>query len=354
MEKQYHNFYAPAFEVLVTGKNILKEGMEVTAVKVENTVKAADSFSFTINNAFDTIKKDFNWLEEFLTVGKKVEIKMGYTDRLKSVVFGPITAIDFSFPAGGFPTVEVRGLDISHLMMKGSKCISWDEVKDSEVANKIAAKYTLDSVEIEETRLKYPKTMQDGESDFRFLSRLAARNGFEFYVLGKTLYFRDPSKKQQELLTLEWGKNLLSFSPRINIAGQVAGVEVRSWDDKAKQVIVGKAGRGDEAGLGGGSKSGGEIVGELFGSQLVEHLSCTVRSQEEAELKAKTEYNKLASKLLTGNGEALGIPEIMPGGYIRLEGLGKTFSRTYYISGTQHTISSLGYRTSFKVEGNKI
>ena len=354
MEKKYHNFYAPAFEVLIDGSNILREGMELTGVMVENTVEGADSFSFTVNNAFDIIRKDFNWMDRFLSVGKKVEIKMGYTDRLQSVIFGPITSVEVTFPAGGFPQVEVRGLDISHLMMKGTGCFSWDEVKDSEVAGKIAAKYKLGGVEIEETKIKYPKVVQDEESDFNFLTRLAARNGFEFFVLGKTLYFRDPSKRKQELLTLEWGKNLLSFAPRINISGQVSGIEVRSWDDKAKQVIVGKAGVGDETGSDDGKKSGGELIGEAFGKEIVERISCSVRSQEEADLKAKTVYNQRAKKLLTGGGESIGLPDIMPGGYLKLEGLGKTFSRTYYISGTQHTISSSGYRTTFNVEGKKI
>ena len=86
----------------------------------------------------------------------------------------------------------------------------------------------------------------------------------------------------------------------------------------------------------------------------MERISCSVRSQEEADLKAKTVYNQRAKKLLTGGGESIGLPDIMPGGYLKLEGLGKTFSRTYYISGTQHTISSSGYRTTFNVEGKKI
>ena len=354
MEKKYHNFYAPAFEVLIEDTNILREGMELTDILVENTVQGADSFSFKVNNAFDIVRKDFNWLDQYLSVGKKVEIKMGYYDRLQSVIFGLVTAVDVTFPASGFPQVEVRGLDISHRMMKGSGCFSWDEVKDSEVARKIAARYKLNGVEIEETKIKNPKVVQDGESDFSFLTRLAARNDFEFFILGKTLYFRDPAKRKQELLTLEWGKNLLSFAPRINISGQVSGIEVRSWDALAKKVIVGKAGVGDETGSDDGQKSGGELVGEAFGNEIVERISCTVRSQEEADLKAKTEYNRRAKKLLTGGGESIGLPDLMPGGYLKLEGLGKTFSRTYYILGTQHTISSLGYRTMFNVEGKKI
>ncbi|EGW36030.1 hypothetical protein DOT_6087 [Desulfosporosinus sp. OT] len=77
MEKKYHNFYAPAYEVLIENTDILQEGMELTDVMVENTVEGADSFSFTVNNAFDIVRKDFNWLDQYLSVGKKGRYKDG-------------------------------------------------------------------------------------------------------------------------------------------------------------------------------------------------------------------------------------------------------------------------------------
>lgn len=354
MEKKYLNFYAPAFEVIIDDKNILKEGVEITSVSVENSVEGADSFSFTINNAFDVVKKEFNWLDDYFSVGKRVEIKMGYADRLKSLIFGPITSVEVDFPAGGFPQVVIGGLDSSHLMMKGSACRSWDNVKDSEVVKKIAGQYKISNLEIEETPIKHPKLVQDRESDFSLLTRLAARNGFEFFVLGKTLYFRDPAKRKEEILTLEWGKNLLSFSPRVNVSAQVSGIEARSWDAGSKQVIVGKAGIGDETGSDGGLKSGGELARDVYGKEIVERLSCSVRSQEEAVLKAKTEYNQRVKKLLTGSGESIGIPDILAGGYIKLEGLGKKFSKTYYLTRTEHAVSGSGYQTTFSVEGKKL
>ena len=58
--------------------------------------------------------------------------------------------------------------------------------------------------------------------------------------------------------------------------------------------------------------------------------------------------NKLNTRL-TGSGEAVGDPRLRAGAIIRLEGLGPSFSGDYRVTSATHTISSSGYRTSFRV-----
>jgi phage protein D len=195
---------------------------------------------------------------------------------------------------------------------------------------------------------------QDNQSDFEFLKKRAEENGFEFFIFEKTLSFRRPAYQENPVVNLEWGKTLMSFSPEVNIADQVEMVEVRGWDAKAKKEIVGKARVGDEEGRDQGRKSGSELVREDTKEKPVERVRRPVYTQAEADRLAKAILTRIAEGLVTGNGECLGLPELRAGKNVLLEGIGKKFSKPYYVEKTTHNISASGYRTTFNVKETTI
>lgn len=79
-----------------------------------------------------------------------------------------------------------------------------------------------------------------------------------------------------------------------------------------------------------------------------------VSTQQEADTNARSTLNRMAEGLIRGSAECIGIPEIRAGENIRLEGLGKKFSRKYYVDRSRHTISSSGYSTNLNVKENTI
>ncbi len=121
------------------------------------------------------------------------------------------------------------------------------------------------------------------------------------------------------------------------------------WNPDLQEPIVGIARRGEERGKKRGEKSGGERIAQVQ-KGVIRHVWHPVKSKDEAEQIAKTILNRRAEKLLTGSGECIGIPEILPGKNIKLEGLGNKFSKLYYIESCTHSVSSSGYKTTFKVK----
>src|SRR4051794_5141246 len=93
LEKKYHNFYAPAFEIEVAGENIMEKGVEIVSVTVDNTLNNADHFTFTVNNAYDVVLRELKWLDELFTFGNKVQVKMGYADQQRVMLIGLITEV---------------------------------------------------------------------------------------------------------------------------------------------------------------------------------------------------------------------------------------------------------------------
>lgn len=380
-----HHFYAPAFSIQVGGKDLLDLGVEIFSVTVNNTLEGADDFSFTINNPINPKDSDdFRFLKEKIFSVKfddpqnEVIIKMGYGDRSKlaQVFSGIITAMDLTFPANGVSQMIIKGYDRSHKMMKDLNEHTWGSdnkaVSYSEIVKEIAAKpcNKLNVKNVVDTREKYKQIKKDkGQSDYDFIkNKLAKRIGFEFFVVDKDLYFR-PRKNDKIITTAEltWGRTLISFSPKINTAKQASEVQVRDWDPAKQKPIIGKAKSGSEKGKDAVGRTGGQVVScsQSQSQGAVKYVSEKVDNQKDADDRARAILEQTALDYITGNGECLGLPgdfreegkngpAILAGSKVSLMGLGKTFSKAYYVTKVTHSISTSGFKTTFEVAENSI
>ncbi|MBD2847882.1 phage late control D family protein [Paenibacillus sp. IB182496] len=351
LEAKYRNFFAPAFEVLIDGRNLIRESVAISSLTVDTTVESkADSFRFKVENAFDPVRRQFQWVDSFLAVGKYIEIRMGYTDKLETVFYGVITSVALDYPADGNPNITVSGMDISFLMMKGVHSNSWKEKKESDVVRSIAAKYGA-RMKIDDTAVKKPIIEQNQMNDFQFVHALAEANHFDFFVVGKTLYFRKPKASKTPVVTLMYGKNLVSYQTNVDISNQVSQVVVRGFDVKTTKPIEAKSRSVDIIGT--NSKTGKDIMRALA-DYTVEYVYTNSITQQEAQALADAMLNERAMDLVTGSGESIGLPEIRAGRYIKLDGLGAKFNQPMYLNQVTHQIDSSGYMTSFEVGGNAI
>lgn len=346
---KYYNFYAPAFKVKVEGTDLLQEGMEISSVTVDTSVNKADSFSFVVNNAFDIVQKDFKWLSDYLEIGKEIQIEMGYTDKLETVLYGYITAVKIHLPLEEVPTVTVEGMDYSFKMMGGAKSRSWVEVKHSELVENIAGEYSL-TTSVDSTNVTFAIVEQSRVSDYEFLCWLADKNHFELFVNGKTLCFRKPHSDTSDVVTLVWGKTLLSMDKHIDLADQLSSVIASGWDPATQETVREEAQTIDKLGF---SRAGNHFLNSA-GLTKTEHIYLQAKATDEVLSEAKAVLNRQGMKLVSGNAVSLGIPEIRAGRYVTLEGLGNTLNGLYYVPEATHTIDESGYTTAFSIGGNAI
>jgi len=362
IERARNLFYAPAFNVVVAEQSVVRDlHLEITSVEVDNMLDGADRFSFVINNGFDVSQREFlivagKTLPEFFKLGSPVKIQMGYGDRnsLDLMLTGLVTELNTSFPSSGLPQLTVSGYDYSYCLTKGTDSKNWEKQKDSDVVREIAKDYNLDP-KVEDTKVVQPKIERSQESAAHFIARLAERNGFEFLVTEKELFFRKPANDKQSIIELEWGRGLLSFAPEINLSEQVTQVEVYGWDIQTKKPIVGRARRGDEPGRHPSRSSGAEYLGKVCkAKQATLRIREPVFSQQEADLRARAILKRRAEGFVGGRGETIGIPELRPNVNVTLGGVGKFFETSFYIKHTTHAVSSSGYRTTFDFKDTTI
>lgn len=353
LQKKYRFQYAPAFRVLINEQDAVKKGMEINNITVNSTEKQVAHFRFQVTNSFDLAAQEFKWLDNTLSLGDKVTIFLGYSNQLEPLIYGEITAIRVDFSPSRIPVLDITGMDISYAMTMGRKAGSWDQMTDSDVVQKIADQYKIPDTSIDPTGITYERISKNqGESDFLFINRLAQKNSYESFIFGSTLYFRKKERSNPSVVSLEWGKNLISFSSDINIAGQISRVENRGWDVKNNQQILSAATRVKPRGS--GEKTAPDLIRQIYGNDIVKYLPNRVNSENESMQAAQKVLDEMADQLVTASGESIGIPDILVGRYLKIEGLGSKFSKEYYIYSTTHVLNESGYHTNFELRSNVI
>lgn len=353
LAERYGNFYTPRFRLQVGSNRFLESDGVVSDVSVDSVLDGADRFSFTLQYPFDHEDRRFRGLSwETFEPGTPVTVWMGYENLLGSdptttptadpLLVGSIASVKPTFPAEGAPSISVSGFDRLHELTAGTNSDSWDDSSDSDVVTTVIQTYSADfpTREITQTDVPRKKIVQEKESDYRLLKRLADRNGFELFARLETFYFRPPPRQPTPELTLTYGDSLRSFSPELNDAETVETVEVRHWDETRKKEIVGKA-----------KSTGGR--GKLV-------LRRTVRSKAEADRVAEAALAARMAGELRGRGETVGLPELRVGEWVTLDIGGADddgvtrFDGDYYVEEVTHRIGTSGYQTSFQVTGTVI
>jgi phage protein D len=357
--RTYGDFYAPSYAVRVGRNDLMRDLLiAVSQVEVDLVLGAASRFSFTVTDCYSHKLHAFQSgrgadVLSVLSFGAEVDICMGYGDSKSTpiAVSGMITEITTNFPDGAAPELAIAGYDHGFALTIGKNSRTWTKARDSDAAQEIASFNNLGAT-IESTTEQHKQIEQNQESDWEFLKKLADRNHFELYVdEQRTLHFRAPNDKATAVAKLSYGEGLLSFKPEANLAGQISRVEVYGWDPKAKKAIVGSATAGEESGLTG--TSAGQHLNAFVrdpSKRPTLRLRQPVFTQSEANQRAKAALNERAKQFLTGEGEAIGLPEVRPDRNIELDKLGAPFSKTYYVQQATHKIDTSGYRTRFKVK----
>jgi len=363
LNQTYGDFYVPAFVVKVGADDVVRDlFLTVTGVEVDLKDKGAGHFSFSVANAFDWETREFIAhkqekrvdLLELFAFGSPIEVSLGYGEpsRLKVMLKGIVTEIGTSFTSGA-PELKVSGFDELYALGAGKNTKHWEDSYDSDAVRDLVSKLKP-SANIVKTELKNPRIDQNEESDLAFIEKLAGRNKkVVYYIRDDKFYFGPRHNEAGAAVELVWGEGLLSFSPQVNLAKQVTEVVVYGRSALKGEEIFGMARRGDEEGSDAKGESGAERLAKALKNPSTMKVRMALRSQEEANTRAKAILDERAQDYVTGDGECIGIPDIVPDINVLLQGIGTRFSNLYYVSEAAHKLDSGGYRTTFKVQDSR-
>ncbi len=235
---------------------------------------------------------------------------------------------------------------------------TWENITDSGLARKIATKYGFKSNQlvIDETKDAIPYIAQANLTDWEFLKERAERIGFELFVELDEFHFHRPRDYVKKIPgSFEYKRNLKSFEPRLTIEEQVSKVIVKGWDAQKKSPIIAIA--TSETTLERpllGAQAGSDFVKEDFGEGAKILFDKVPSTQKEAEELAKAYFRQKEYELIEAQGTCIGEVELRAKSLIAIEGVGRKFSGTYYVTRVIHTLDEGGYLCEFECKRNAI
>lgn len=352
LASQNREFYAPEVEILVDDTLIDRNRLHVSNLEVDLVNRNASLFSMRIANAMgSTLEINENWPFQ---MGARIKIRAGYQSALEDLLEGIITAVTFRYGAGEHLVVDVEGYDPLFLLMKSYRQRSFAQMSDSDVVRQVIGDYGLPS-DIDESQILYACIRQDHESDFTLLSRLARRNGFEFFTRNGTICFKEPAFQSAPTHTFTYGVEPLAFECRHDLFEQFASVETYGWDALNNEAVSAQAQLGNVPGVARDKSDIGAAFSRMdLDDPLYPHTE-NYKNAESAQRGADALMQQAAYTLVRAKASGPGVATLRPSGVVEIAGFSEPLNGRYYVTRVVHRIGDgEGFATEFEMKGDRI
>lgn len=382
----YQQYAAPSARVYI-GKPAQElaqaAGVQIESIRVSLNLDAAASAELGITNIWDDQKNAVKEeVKSQLVCGAMIRIELGYGSELTDVFHGFIyeTAMQFS----DMPSMQITVMDVKRLMADNSEIDRvWEEQALSSLFTTLMSRYDAFglSVSAEQKESTIKSFIQRG-SDLNLVRKLCREQSLRFVVYGEKAKLISKSE-EDSVLTLEWGKNLISFSKNNNFVNMeiiVRGTIKKPAQKNSSDVPGGKsqdglsestgnaggsssAGSGKDSGQAGDSGQNKEVI-EKRESVLSDGAAGTgiaksirvieitgVKSEDEVTSRLEDEVESLKESMDSGRGSCIGMPVLIPGRYLSISGIDQSVDGDYYIKAVSHTFGSDGFTTDFTLGG---
>ncbi|HIE02238.1 MAG TPA: phage late control D family protein [Thiotrichaceae bacterium] len=202
------------YKIYLNGQELPENRMvNIEEVVFEDEISLAAMFTIKFN-IIDFFKGAWQGIDlETFKLGDVVKIVMGF-DMLKEMMIGEITALEPTFDHPAF--MIIRGYDRLYKLRFGTKRRSFNKIKDSDLAAKMASEVGLTS-SVETTQTVFPYLCQNNQTNYDFLLDRAKRLNYEIMVDDKKLIFRKSQENSPPILTLEYEIDLNFFRENLKL-----------------------------------------------------------------------------------------------------------------------------------------
>ncbi len=369
--------FAPEFSIALDGRPISAElRASILSVRCQTGYDGLDEVEITLAN------EKLRWLDDpDFRLGTSVTVKFGYAPHPLTQTFdGEVVARGASFPSSTMPTFTLTAHDRRHNMKAGKK-VRWFAIPlpcpgnlplpDIATASIVTLENLLlpifdpvgaalsiilggvDTFVAVTDPYSAQKVIrkQANESDYEFLGRMAAENGWDMLVEhdgpvgGHLLRFTSSLDHLDADFTFGYGRSLIEFAPRVSMVGQIFSVGGFVWIPAIKMTFTVTLGFDwDRMSLTLAVYPGVVPIGMKPGDYMIEEPLTPTSIPR----KLVSELIPRLNNRLTASGAVLGDPNIRAGNVIRIEGVGEEFGGLYRATAVTHTLDGSGFRTQFE------
>jgi len=292
-----------------------------------------------------------------LKIGAKVEVAGGYGSSLVVLFVGLLNHVRVSYGEGGV-TIQVSAYDSTILLRNAKKFALYENEDKNALIKKILQGCAKDGLATisdsnignfggEKVRLE-----QAGLDDCEFITTtLARRERFSFAIIHGQVVLKNLVDEQKAIMKLTYGKNIFSFDIELDTTKQVGKVVARSIHDVNRTGVEGSASSVSIKKSGGKAAIDFSSLKSKISSNVIEYKDPLENTKEGLDKIAQAVMDERAMTFVSGHGMCIGLPELVPGRYIELDGMGKQINGTYFITKVTHRFGQDGFTTQFDVKG---
>lgn len=324
-------------------------GDRLTGFTFEDCEEKADKLTLQLDN-FDLAL----FGREELMSGAVVEASWGYPGNMSP----PRRVVVKSMK--GFQQLTIEGQALAVLMNQQQKTRRWESKTRADVVREVAKEHGYEGTlaDVEDTKEVLDVVNQTAETDARFLKRLAAREGFAFFVDGSGLHWHRRRQEAPPTHTFVWYSDergeVLSINVESDLVKRVGHVAVKGRDPKDKSTIDTSA-TADTAKR---STLGDviEVVDPVTGQTTLQkrHATASVSPTSAATKGAATsaataKFVKAERETVKLTMQVVGDPTIAAKTIVEVKGITSLLSGKYYVAEAKHAIGSSGYTVELKL-----
>lgn len=359
LKSKYHDFQYPKVCLEIGGVDFIQNKAGLVLGELETALSSgfeASVVTFSYYNCYDfeTGQYKFDAYKKFLYLGSAVCVKLGYDNQVTEVFKGFISQVRFVSGKGDPHHIEVTAMDVKGMMMSGCQAMQLtaksysDAVKEifsGQSYQKMASMGIYESLRVTDTPDKQRQDTQTqtiemvSESDYEFVVRAARKYNYEFFVDTGVVKFRKAKDAGSCLISIEPGKGLYTYEIEYDITGLVNRVEVRGMD-------AGKGSMLSASNKCSNKLSKGNKVKSLLSQSKRVYIDAASDSKEEAQYRADSLMEDISYRLGSLECDCVGMPELKPGEFIRIKGLGSPADNQFYLTNVTHSLTDTdGFHT---------
>lgn len=341
---------------ITIGGSDLDAAVQAQIINLEVTISDQDAGAFSLVLGMPK-DGDGQWQhvdDDAMQVWSPVSISAGYGDgELTPLLTGYVTAARAYFdPLANACVYELSGMDASVLLDRAEVLTDWPSMKDSDIATNILSSYGF-AAQVTDTTVVHDEsvaTIIQRDTDWRFLQRLALRNGFVFCMDPEQAYFGPAlgDESPQPVLAAHFGEdtNLEAFQASVDALAPMA-VQMTQMDRLTRDVLSATS-AGDEEDALGADRLAGMVPGQVPDAQV--HVSRNASIGQEEMTQLCTGLAREGGWFVTAEGEvdsAAYSHVLQPRRLVTVKGVGEKHSGLYYVQRVRHVFDRSGYRQFF-------
>lgn len=338
-----------SFEIKVGGKSLPKD-LVVMKIRVNTEVNKIATATVAIlgGNSYESLFKESETPE--FEPGKEIEISIGYAEKNTKVFSGIIQKHRLAIDEGYLnyssrSKLVLEATDKAFKMKLEKKSDLYEKKKDSEILSTLIAGAGL-SKKIQNTSFQHESISRHHVSDWEFLLHRAKANGMLVLNSFNKITVETPKVSGSAKVKLIYGKDAYSFHADLDAGEQLQQIESAAYDIFNEKSI--KQNSAEPAQLDKPGSIVGKNLGKVFAPQKFNWP--TMVPVESKELKFLADSALIFSRLkrIKGDISFKGVADINLGDIVELEGFGKLFNGSVYVTAVEHKVENGDFITTLK------